>query len=298
LNLAIDATGQHVHGQGHVGRGQVGVGDPQAIGREYQLRQVELNVAVDAANAGHGRESLLELLGQAAHFLQIVAGQDELQRFAALSGAHQRQRRGEGAGAGHAAEFLANGGEHFVLRARAFLARRHAHEDHGLIDLAGRAKPDERKLGMDFRVVLENGLHFLQLALGVVDARTERCPQGYAETAFVLFRKECLADVEKEEGAGGDDQGCGQHHPPAMSERTVEQTGIKTIHASEHAVEQMIKTAVLLFHPQVAGTKHGRERQRDEQRHQHAEGDDHGEGTEELADDPGEEDHRSENRHQ
>jgi hypothetical protein len=72
-------------------------------GTEHQLRQVELEVGVDAADAGHGGELLLQFAREAADFVDVLAGQHELQRLAALAAADDGEGRGEGARAGIAA---------------------------------------------------------------------------------------------------------------------------------------------------------------------------------------------------
>ena len=63
-------------------------------------------------------------------------------------------------------------------------------------------------------------------------------------------------------------------------------------------LEQPVDAAVPFLHVHVTRAQHWRERERNEQRNQHAEGDDDREGAQELADDSGDENHWCENRNQ
>ena len=69
----IDAAGQHADRQRDVGRVEVEAGGAHPVGLEHQLRQVELQVGVHAADLRVGLQRALQLGGDAAHLLQIRA---------------------------------------------------------------------------------------------------------------------------------------------------------------------------------------------------------------------------------
>ena len=77
-------------------RVEVQAGGAHAVGLEHQLRQVELQVGVHAADLRVGLQLLLQLGGDAAHLLQVRALDHELQRLRALA-LHQAEGAREGA---------------------------------------------------------------------------------------------------------------------------------------------------------------------------------------------------------
>ena len=84
-------------------------------GWKTELRQVELQVGVDAASAGSARSLALKFSGEAPDLPVVFAGEHELQRFAALGPDH-RVRGGEGACAGDLGQLLAQDRQQFLLR--------------------------------------------------------------------------------------------------------------------------------------------------------------------------------------
>jgi len=112
----IDAASQHVDGQRDIRRAQAGGGNAQAIRLEDELRQVELEVRIDAsAETGFGSQPGLQFAPQAADLDQLLAGKDELQGLATLPLDH-RVGCGKDAGAGNLRQFLAQDGQDLLLR--------------------------------------------------------------------------------------------------------------------------------------------------------------------------------------
>ncbi len=102
----VDAAGEHADGERDVARGQVEARGAHAVGLQYQLRQVELQVGVHAADLRVGLQRALQLGGEAAHLLQVRPLDHELQRLRALA-LHQAEGAREGACARHLLQLAA-----------------------------------------------------------------------------------------------------------------------------------------------------------------------------------------------